>query len=410
MTTFNSGLEENLARWEQRRDLWRTDLEQKLSDLQRRGISQLPGDLDREVADFKHFVGRCDDLASEVKRGQLPANFKGGLNKRGGANTGAFASPLEFDTEQLRRAYDRLQAGETVRLEARDFATASPYIPSGLASWVTSPRHEGRILDRLPGYALEVPTISVVQINSVEGSAGIVAEGELKPEIKPVSSVINITAKKIAAHVGLSTEMLSDFGTFCTAVRVELVKQIIELENQQLLYGDGSDDQLNGFFTADGILEADGTGQQPLDVVEQAITALRAGPSLANADLIVLHPLTWSIIKRTKSEFGSYLIAPDPTKDSADSLWGVPVLTTTAVKEQDALILDTTLFGRAMVREALTVRVGWANDDFTRNILRTVAETRLNLAIERPSAVLHLTGIEVNHIPFGYVPPPKGGK
>lgn len=37
-------------------------------------------------------------------------------------------------------------------------------------------------------------------------------------------------------------------------------------------------------------------------------------------------------------------------------------------------------YGRAVVREPLSMRIGWANDDLVRNILRTVCET--------PTAVL----------------------
>lgn len=39
------------------------------------------------------------------------------------------------------------------------------------------------------------------------------------------------------------------------------------------------------------------------------------------------------------------------------------------------------------------MRVGWSGDDFTRNLLRTVAEERLNLAVERPDAVMKITGL-----------------
>lgn len=36
------------------------------------------------------------------------------------------------------------------------------------------------------------------------------------------------------------------------------------------------------------------------------------------------------------------------------------------------------------------MRIGYATDDFTRNILRTVAEERLVLCVTRPPAVLQV--------------------
>jgi hypothetical protein len=86
-------------------------------------------------------------------------------------------------------------------------------------------------------------------------------------------------------------------------------------------------------------------------------------------------------------------VSADPTQDEANQLWGVPVLVTTQCQPADGLLIDTTKFGRAIVREPLSMRIGWSNDDFVRNVLRTVCEERLNLAVERPTSILHLTNL-----------------
>jgi hypothetical protein len=39
------------------------------------------------------------------------------------------------------------------------------------------------------------------------------------------------------------------------------------------------------------------------------------------------------------------------------------------------------------------MRVGYSNDDFTRNLLRWVAEERLVLTVERPAAVLKIINL-----------------
>ena len=36
------------------------------------------------------------------------------------------------------------------------------------------------------------------------------------------------------------------------------------------------------------------------------------------------------------------------------------------------------------------MRIGFANDDFTKNLVRYVAEERLVLTVERPAAVMYL--------------------
>jgi hypothetical protein len=69
------------------------------------------------------------------------------------------------------------------------------------------------------------------------------------------------------------------------------------------------------------------------------------------------------------------------------------VLVTTQLAAGAGVLLDTRKFGRVLVREPLNLRVGYANDDFTKNIVRTVGEERLALSVERPAAVLSVTGL-----------------
>ena len=57
------------------------------------------------------------------------------------------------------------------------------------------------------------------------------------------------------------------------------------------------------------------------------------------------------------------------------------------------MLIDSTLFGRVAVRESLVLRMGYSGADFTDNIVRWVAEERLNVAVERPAAICHITGL-----------------
>lgn len=387
-TAAVTGLATELRR---RRDALRADLENRLATAKRDGREQLTADEREALETLRGLNERIEYQDQEAARGRLPS-FGGKLGRN--VNSGARIAPIGFGLEELRHAHERLAAGESVRLEARDFATAGPLLPAELAPWVTELQHEGRIADRLPAIGITVPSIEIIQINSVTGAAGIVAEGETKPEVTPVTTPLTVTAQKVAAHVGLSYEALADFDTFSNYVRIELQRQVIMAENAELLYGDGTTGHLHGFFRAANILSFDATtAAQDIDAIEQGIAALRVGPSLATPNLCVLNPTTWSTIRRTKDDFHRYLLSADPTADEASSIWGIEVVTTTQCQEGDGLLVDTGKYGRAVVREPLSMRIGWSGDDFTKNILRTVCEERLNNAIERPSAILHLKNL-----------------
>ena len=85
---------------------------------------------------------------------------------------------------------------------------------------------------------MEAPSLEYVEVNSVSGSAGIVGEGQPKPELTMPATKLVITAKKLAAHAGVSWENVQDYDAFTQAVRTELMNKIIDLENHELVYGD----------------------------------------------------------------------------------------------------------------------------------------------------------------------------
>ena len=215
-------------------------------------------------------------------------------------------------------------------------------------------------MDHSPAVGIEQPSLEVIQVNSVTGTATIVAEGQVKPEITPVTTPLTVVAQKVAAHVGLSYEALADFDVFSNYVRIELQRQVIATENAELLYGVGGTGALNGFFPGAGLTFDASTAEQSIDAIELAISALRVGPSLASPDLVVLNPATWSAIRRTKDTLGRYLLSADPSEDEANSIWGIPVVVTTQCQPTDGLLVDTSKYGRAVVREALSLRIGWS--------------------------------------------------
>src|SRR5208282_5046339 len=108
-------------------------------------------------------------------------------------------------------------------------------------------------------------------------------------------------------------------------------------------------------------------------------------------DLFVVSPTTWSAIRRIKNTYGDFILAADPSRDETDSIWGIDVLATTQIADGQGLFITSGKFGRVLVREPLAMRIGYSGTDFTDNVVRTICEERLCLAVERPPACLSLT-------------------
>jgi HK97 family phage major capsid protein len=324
--------------------------------------------------------------------------------------------PLNFDEQELRRLQSAALRGENARIETRNpgFSSADPLLPAELFPYPVAAQHESRLLDRLPGYAIESPSVTFIRHVSTTGEAAATTEGSLKPELIFNTDALTATAVKLAANNAVSYEIISDWPAFSSYCGTELYKRVIDVENAELIQGNAGAEfdtgtsvvsapsGMTGMMNTPGILEYDasadtgGTGASsltPLDSFEKALAQLRTGPALAVADLCVLHPDTWSAIRRVKDSYGRFMVAPDPTSDQASELWGVDVLQTTQQPPGYALLLDTSKLGYVAIRESLSMRIGWSGDDFTRNLLRTVAEERLVLCVTRPPAILVIEGL-----------------
>jgi hypothetical protein len=69
------------------------------------------------------------------------------------------------------------------------------------------------------------------------------------------------------------------------------------------------------------------------------------------------------------------------------------VLVSTQFTAGTFVLVDTSLYGRVVVRESLVTRIGYAGTDFTDNVIRFVAEERLTQTVERPAAICQITGL-----------------
>src|SRR5262249_53593675 len=110
-------------------------------------------------------------------------------------------------------------------------------------------------------------------------------------------------------------------------------------------------------------------------------------------DLILMHPETWAAIRVQKDSYGRFLIDPDPSVEQANTVFGIDVLVSTQFTAGIAVLFDTQIYGRAVAREPIIPRIGYAGTDFTQNVARSVSEPRTTQTIERRQAILKLTGL-----------------
>jgi HK97 family phage major capsid protein len=140
---------------------------------------------------------------------------------------------------------------------------------------------------------------------------------------------------------------------------------------------------------------SDPSGSTNLDSLELAINALRVQSGVFSVpDLCIMSPTTWSHTRRIKDTTGRF-IAGDPLQSAVHSVWGVPVLVTTSVNDGDAFLVDSSKVGSVLIREGLSMHMGYIGYGLVENILTIVEEERFALATVIPSAVQYITNLAV---------------
>lgn len=353
------------------------------------GSTRLPAGI--TYADLARGCGWGDDLLPSAENDAEAHKALYGVRGRGHGSL----LPLAFDKAAVKELGERARSGAPCRIVSKA-ASLDGLLPARLAPGVLGPVHEQRLLDFLPTTAASGPSIEYIRHSGSTGGPATVPEGGLKPELVPTIDTLVCTVRKIAVHGAVTHEAMLDYNAFADYFQGELIRTVIDVETAQLLNGDGTGTNLTGLTKTSGILTSavsTAPAETNIDAIERAVAEMRVGSALAVADVIVMHPTSWSIIRRSKDSYGRYMVAADPTRAEANSLWGIPVVVTTAATVGTVVLLDTAKFGTVYIREGITVQTGASGDDFVHNVARFVVEERLGLAVTRPSAIYALTGV-----------------
>lgn len=312
---------------------------------------------------------------------------------------GRDVAPLGFAREDLHKAFNAIKAGQNYAIQAKGFSSVDSLLPAQLAPGIIPEYHEWRIMDHLPVTPISAPSIEFI-IHNFSGDSGgpdVVAEGAAKPEYIPAVTSSIAAAVKLATHTGISSESLLDAPQWESYIVNQCYRLIMDKENSQFLYGSGTGGNMTGFANTSGILthnaSSDPAGSTNLDSVEIAINTMRVSSGVfAAPQIAITSPTTWSSTRRIKSTIGDY-IAGDPLHEAVTTVWGVPVLVTTACTDGEMFLIDRDKMGFVVLREGLSMHTGYSGTDLINNIVRFVFEERLTLAVERPQAVMHVTNL-----------------
>lgn len=266
-------------------------------------------------------------------------------------------------------------AGDTVQVTRVPGLVAPPERRMTVRDLITPGRMDGNALE----YVKETGFVN---------NAGMVAEAAAKPQSDLKFDLVSTTAKVIAHYVKASRQILSDSAMLASYIDGRLRYGLAFKEEQQLLNGDGTGQNLLGIIPQATAYAAPGglTSAQAMDQMRLAM--LQAELAEYPATGHVMNPIDWTRIELLKDTTGRYIIG-NPQGTTAPSLWGLPVVATAAIDQDKFLTgafkLGAQLFDRWLAR----VEVATENeDDFVKNLVTILCEERLALAVYRPQAFI----------------------
>lgn len=255
------------------------------------------------------------------------------------------------------------------------------------------------VADLMPSGTTSSPTVRYVKETTATNAASTVAEKGTKPEAALDFDTVDEPVRKIAVVFKMADEMLEDFDQFASYVDGRLTLFVRIREEQQLLTGLGTGNDIDGILNR-SITAAQALGGDSIAVaVHKEITKVRVA-SFLDPTGIVFHPNDWQAA-RLEQDANEQFYGGGPFTGpygnggiNVQTYWGLPTVVTQAMTENTVLLGAFSTAAQVFRRSGITVDMTNSDgSDFLSNITTVRAEERLALAVYRESAFGTVTGV-----------------
>jgi HK97 family phage major capsid protein len=251
------------------------------------------------------------------------------------------------------------------------------------------------IADLIPQDHTENSVIRYMEFTTWTNSSAAVAEGAAKPESALAATERQVALEAIATYLPVTEQQLRYVPQLRAVIDNVLTLMLQLTEETQLLYGNGTVPNLQGFLTKTGVgsyaLGTGGTKENIADAFYAAFTQIRT-VGFAEPSGGIINPNDWQIVRLMKTTQGAYIWG-NPDEAGPERLWGKPVIPTMAITAGTGLTGDFATWAHIDRAMDITIEVGYQNDDFTKNKKTIRAEEYVALEILRPSAFSQVTGL-----------------
>ncbi|CDK66286.1 phage major capsid protein [Morganella morganii] len=262
--------------------------------------------------------------------------------------------------------------------------------PHRLPGVDVAPKQRLFIRDLIAPGKTQSPAIFWVQQTGFTNKAAVVPENTTKP-YSDIEFATKITPVTTIAHMfKASKQILDDFSQLQSLVDAEMRYGLKFVEEQEILFGDGSGAHLHGIIPQASKYKPEFSVEKQNGIDDLRLAMLQSQLARFPASGHVLHFIDWAKIELTKDSLGRYILA-NPASLTGPTLWGLPVVATETAAFKGKFLTGAFNAGAQLFdREETNVVISTENaDDFEKNMISIRCEERLALAVKRPEAFVY---------------------
>jgi len=297
----------------------------------------------------------------------------------------------EFLASTDKRGKASLEVKATITSATTDTAGAMGVLvqTQRVPGMVMLPERRMTVRDLISPGQTDSNAIEYVRETGFTNNAAMVAEGAAKPQSDIKADLVTRSVRTVAHTMKASRQILEDAAMLRSLINHKLLYGLDYVEEQQLLSGDGTGQNLHGIIPQATAFAAPITLSSPTSIDNMRLAMLQALLAEYPATGHVMNPIDWAWIETLKDTTGRYIIG-NPQGAATPRLWNLPVVQTQAIAVDKFLTGSFQQGAQLFDRWKSRVEIATENeDDFIKNLITALCEERLVLAVYRPEGFIY---------------------
>lgn len=311
--------------------------------------------------------------------------------------SGVSLKSYEADIEEhLTRDKDKLGKGAKFSIEIPNRKVVGNFSSSGSLTGtyfvapdvrpgiIIKPYEAIHLRDLLPVGRTGSNIIRYIRDNGGQGGPAMTAEAGTKPQMDRALQVYDAPVRKVATYMRVPEEMIEDIPYLTSFLTNIGTQEVMLQEDTQILYGDGTGQNLTGLMTA-GSFTAFAAGTSVIGASSNQFDVLRAARKqmrklFRTPSWALVSPDDYFAMTSLKDTTNNYILQGGGN-GLVPNLDGVPIIETTSIAAGDFLLGDRNA-AEIVSRSGIAIRFYEQDqDNAIKNMVTIVIEERLALPI-----------------------------